>query len=99
MEAAQEGNRLKGKPIEVILIPAADKLHHARAILSDFIDEGDRRDSPSRTRVALHSSGTTANSSRSTRSGYRRATHDLEAVIEQLADRMGEKPCDVPKPE
>nr|MBA2725967.1 HD domain-containing protein [Actinomycetota bacterium] len=93
--------KLRNEPIEVVLISAADKLHNARAILSDFIEIGDE----------LWNRFTIKDQDGLPQLWYYRellaiyedrlpsvVTRDLRGVVEELAERIGVQLNDVPEP-
>ncbi len=93
--------RLKSEPENVVLISAADKLHNARAILSDFISEGESlwdRFSVSNQgalpQVWYFNNLLTIYESRLDR----RFTWELRATVEELARRAGLPLDDLPEP-
>jgi (p)ppGpp synthase/HD superfamily hydrolase len=95
-------DKLKVEPPEVVLISAADKLHNARAILSDFVDEGDRLWE----RFSVKGRGGLPQLwyYRELLKVYEqrlptRVTRDLRVVVEELAACMGQQLNDIPEPE
>lgn len=95
-------DKLRNEPIEVVLISAADKLHNSRAILADFIEEGE----------GLWQRFTIKDQGGLPQLWYYRellkiyeerlplrVTRDLRAVVEELAARVGLPLDDISEPE
>lgn len=95
-------DKLKNESTEVVLISAADKLHNGRAILFDFIEEGDQvwkrftvKDQGARPQLWYYHELLKIYEERLPS----RLTRDLRMVVEELASRTGEQLNDALEPQ